>query len=89
MLYKDFHPGKHGGLRRFKFTTEEKVHIEAILWNHAKQHPLARLGEYKRQLLENGYDVSLSEISKIFKSWHWSFKKPHRSMYIFKKTTKQ
>eukprot|EP00026_Physarum_polycephalum_P005908 Phypoly_transcript_05947.p1 GENE.Phypoly_transcript_05947~~Phypoly_transcript_05947.p1 ORF type:complete len:331 (+),score=27.69 Phypoly_transcript_05947:825-1817(+) len=77
-LLKNFHGGTHGGFRRFKFTTEEKLHIGAILWKHAKKHPLARLGEYKRKLSKSGFDVSLSEICKIFKSWRWSFKKPHR-----------
>jgi len=76
-----FHPNKHGGRHTFKFSEETKLLIHAILWNHAKAHPLSRLGEYKRRCSEEGYGISLSEICKIFKSWRWSFKKPHRKQF--------
>jgi len=31
--------------------------------------------------MKSGFDVSLAEICKIFKSWRWSFKKPHRKQF--------
>lgn len=80
-----FHAGRHGGAResRFKHTVAQRVAVKVLLFSHAKAHPLARLGEYKRVCQKHGFKMSLSEISKLFKSWRWSFKKPHHSMLPF------
>lgn len=72
-----------GGSRFHKYTASDKVGIAAVLWNHCKLHPLSRLGEYRRACCTAGYSVSLATVSRTFKSWHWSFKKPHRSMYSY------
>lgn len=83
VLNRALHCGKHGGLWHTKFSTIERIIISALLWRHAKKHPLSRLGEYQRIIEEETeLHISLSEISKVFKSWNWSFKKPHRSMFI-------
>ena len=77
-----FHNGKHGGLRteRLKLTPYKRAYMEALVYTHAKRYPLSRLGEYVRLCADNGFKMSYSELSKLFKSWCWSFKKPHKSI---------
>jgi len=71
-----FHPLSHGGLRRMAFTPSEYEEINNILWNLCQRKPTARLGEYHRELSEHNFEVSLMFISRVFKQWQWSFKKP-------------
>ena len=53
---------------------ESQHHVwESIFLVWMKYLPSTR---YRRVLLENNFKVSLMFVSRIFKKWRWSFKKP-------------
>lgn len=69
-----FHPESHGGARNIKYTREEYQHIHLILWARCKQKPDTNLLEYQQLLASHSFLLSKTTLSRIFKSWHWSFK---------------
>jgi len=74
-----FHSLAHGGFRHCKFSSDELQLIKSSLWLSMKQNPSQALNHYVDNLKNLGYFVNTMFISRIFKSWRWSFKKPNRS----------
>ena len=65
-----------GGIRRRKFKPDEMARLKAWLWLHCQNSPLATLAQFCNLLAEDGYQVNRMFVSRIFRKWRWSFKKP-------------
>ncbi len=68
--------GNWGGTRKTKFILSEQASLEAILFLVVQQYPLATLNEFTVYLKEYDFDVNRMFLSRIFKKWRWSFKRP-------------
>lgn len=70
---------KHGGYRWSKFSPEERIKIQRFIFEFISQHEgMVRRREIKEHLLQNGFDLSTTYISRVLHAWGWSFKVPTR-----------
>lgn len=80
-LDPSYHPKSWGGrYRQHRF----QVAIHIALFHLCKQNSTYNLREFRTKLreLNPNWNISLSTLSRIFKSWRWSFKKPDRYQYL-------
>ena len=70
------HLSSHGGRRNSKYQDSLQLLLEVLLWIHCTDYPQSTLQEYCEAVLEYGFEVNRMYLSRIFRKWRWSFKKP-------------
>ncbi len=68
--------GSHGGHRHEKFDRMTRNLIRVTFWDILQQYPLGTVPFFQRKLEELAFNVSISDIRTIFKTWNWSWKIP-------------
>jgi transposase len=72
-----FHPSSHGGLHNPVWDQETKIALEAIVWTLISENPFLGLKDLQKKIFTlRGQRVSKAWLSKLFKRWKWSLKKP-------------
>jgi len=84
-LNPNWHSGTWGSYRWSKFSVPQKKMLRLYLWYLVTKAPdKFTLGGLVHEMHKVGFDVSRMYISRIFKSWKWSWKIPvrfHKSKY--------
>eukprot|EP00761_Pharyngomonas_kirbyi_P010701 gb/GECH01010722.1/.p1 GENE.gb/GECH01010722.1/~~gb/GECH01010722.1/.p1 ORF type:complete len:336 (+),score=18.50 gb/GECH01010722.1/:1-1008(+) len=70
-----YHPGRHGGHKSYKYNEQKREHINSIISEILQRDARTSLKQYKEILNEHGYNLSTSSISRIFRSWNYTWKK--------------
>ena len=52
------------------------AHVQNLLWQIVQCNPLFRLNEILQTLEFCGIETNKTWLSRQFKAWHWTFKKP-------------
>ena len=72
----NFHPRSHGGSYNQPRTPEKILMMEIFVWTLVSSDPFLKIGHIKSRLQDQlGEIVSRDWISRLFKSWKWSYKK--------------
>jgi transposase len=84
--WKKFHWGPYGGKRSTKFSNPEKKILNDTIIRIIKTNPDSiDLRKLSTKLKENGINVNRMYISRILRSWRWSWKIPVR-FHLYKYT---
>jgi len=73
---RTFHSNPHGEPRNFKYSEEDLIIIQALLWQHAKKNPCLSIKDHQSLFKEAGFLISQWYIGSIFRGWRWSWKVP-------------
>eukprot|EP01113_Clastostelium_recurvatum_P049130 TRINITY_DN9058_c0_g1_i3.p1 TRINITY_DN9058_c0_g1~~TRINITY_DN9058_c0_g1_i3.p1 ORF type:complete len:386 (-),score=39.91 TRINITY_DN9058_c0_g1_i3:165-1232(-) len=79
------HLGRWGGPRLYKYTVAERITLYTLIRARAFWQPRTKLGGFVSFLHSRGFaDVTPSWLTRLFQSWHWSFKAPqHQMLYKY------
>lgn len=84
-LNTSFHPGTYGGARHFKFSTQERRYVEALLFWAVATEPLNTLRKYVLIMQQKGYFLNKMWISRCFERWGLSYKRAYyQHVYKYK-----
>lgn len=62
-----FHHCGRGGLRKFKYSTEQVIQAVRVMIQMSKAKPHATLAEYVNELKKNGFEYSRTWVSRVQK----------------------
>ena len=65
-----FHHCGRGGLRKFKYSTEQVIQAVRVMIQMSKAKPHATLAEYVNELKKNGFEYSRTWVSRVQKHLH-------------------
>jgi len=77
-----FHSKSWGGKRTKKFTETREATLKLLLWSQCKLNPLSTIPNLVNIASKCGFKISKMYVSRLFKSWRWSFKKPERKQIL-------
>jgi len=79
ILNPNFHSGTWGGQRWSKFSSNQRKLLLVYLWYLVTEGPdRFTLGSLVQEMSKAGFEVNRMYLSRIFRSWKWSWKIPVR-----------